>query len=318
MNACKRRPGVINVRKQWLILWAALIILTMVTQSANAQKSESQSRFRRTVQYLQEDSAELRGEFASTSLVNLAEAYTAEAEVARAEARENRDASLRNWSIAVDQFARGLPLLLEDIQLGFPVHLRADAGNPVAVTVADRTVILSHPRPGQQRAFEQKILAVFCLHHACEKYAASFADNEPIPVSSSRVRPNWTFTAQGPICSLQGIRVRFTSETNISSARLICEQFLQEVLTLTDEISWQRRYAVSIEWNKLMVESTPSRPEHMVHLNAAGDSVLVTVPVLYRSPGLLEHMLPWIQQRLDGVHDPVIEVDATRYGWEKT
>jgi hypothetical protein len=197
------------------------------------------------------------------------------------------------------------------------VHLSADAGNPVAVTVADRTVILSHPRPGQQRAFEQEILAAFCLRHACEKYAASFADNEPIPVSASRVRPNWSFTAQGPVCSLQGIRVLFTSESNLASSRLICEQFLQEVLTLADEISWQRRYAVLIEWDKLVVESTPSRPEHMVHLNAAGDSVLVTVPVLYRSTGLLEHMLPWIQQRLEGVHDPAIEVDAARYGWEK-
>ena len=85
---------------------------------------------------------------------------------------------------------------------------------------------------------------------------------------------------------------------------------------LVDEISWQRRYAVSIEWDRLTVESTPGRPEHVVHLNAAGDSVLVTVPVLYSSPRLLEHMLPWIQQRLDGIHDPVIEVNAVRYGWE--
>jgi hypothetical protein len=55
----------------------------------------------------------------------------------------------------------------------------------------------------------------------------------------------------------------------------------------------------------------------VVHLNSAGDSVLVTIPVLYRSSGLLKDILPWMQQRLDGAQDPVIKLEAARYGWDK-
>jgi hypothetical protein len=45
--------------------------------------------------------------------------------------------------------------------------------------------------------------------------------------------------------------------------------------------------------------------------------VLVTIPVLYRSSGLLKDILPWMQQRLDGAQDPVIKLEAARYGWDK-
>lgn len=312
----KAQPGELAT-KSWPVVWVIAVCFALFVQLATAQSAQLQSRFRRTVHYVQDTSADVRAEFATIALVNLAEAYIAEAEVARKESRAHRDASLRSWSSAVDQFTRQLPLLVEDIELGFPVSLGADGANPVAVTVADRTVILSHPRPGQQGVFEQEILAEFCLHHACEYYAASITGNSPIPVSASRVRPDWAFTVQGPVCSLQGIQVQFSSEANLANARLICAQFLQEVLMLADEISWQRRYAVMIEWDILTIESTPSRPEHVVHLNSAGDSVLVTIPVLYRSSGLLKDILPWMQQRLDGAQDPVIKLEAARYGWDK-
>ena len=136
---------------------------------------------------------------------------------------------------------------------------------------------------------------------------------ESSSVAMVAVRPNWSFSAQGPVCSYQGINVRFESQKNLANSRQICEQFFHEVMTLTDELAWQQRHGVAIEWEDLDIQATPHRSEHMVALNAIGDAVLVAVPLLYRSPDLLQQVLPWIRQRLNNQQELSIDIDADRY-----
>lgn len=312
-----RRSSLLATCAWWHFVWAITVCPAIAAELPAALNIEGESRFQRTVQYLQDAPAEVRGDFAAIALSSLTEAYIAEARLAREKTRTaGHDAGLRSWSVAVDYYARQMPLLLEDIELGLPVRLTLGGEKSLSITVADRIVILSHPRFNQQSVFEQGILADFCSRHDCEQFTPGNAELEPIPVSAVQVRPDWTFTAQGRICSYKGIKILFNSEQNLANSLLICEQFLQEVMTLANEFAWQQRHAVPIEWDKLDIQSTPRRPEHMVRLNSAGDSVLVTVPLLYGSPGLLEHVVPWIQLRLSNHPDASIELHADHYGWE--
>lgn len=313
----QRRSGFLFACSLWLLVWVATVSFTSSAQQSPTQSPESRSRFQRTVEYLQSASTELQREFAAVAITKLARAYFAEVEIARSEIRAaGKDAGLYAWSIAVNRFAGQLPLLLEDLELGFPVRLTTDVGKFLAITVADRTVILSVPRPSQQSVFEQEILMDFCITHDCEKFTPSGDEPKPILLATSLVRPQWSFTERDWACSYRGIKIRFQSEKNLANSRLVCEQFLQEVLTLIDEMAWQRGHAVSIEWDKLSIQATPRRPGHVVQLNSAGDSILVTIPVLYSSPGLLEDILPWMQLRLEGQQEAEIELDAAHYGWE--
>jgi len=287
-------------------------------QISVAQEPMGQNRFQRTVQYLQDAPPELRGEFAAIALTNLAEAYIAEAQLAREEARATgQNANLSGWSAMVDYYARQMPVLLADIELGLPVRLMLGGEQSLAISVADRTVIMSPPRLTQQSAFEQEILEDFCAQHSCEQFLPVSAAPESLPAPTVQVRPEWTFSAQGSACTYQGITVRFENQKNLANSRPICAQFLREVMTLTDELARQQRHGVAIEWEDLVIQATPHSPEHMVALNAIGDSVLVIVPLLYRSPDLLEQVLPWIRQRLNSQQEVSIEVDAERYGWQR-
>ena len=92
---------------------------------------------------------------------------------------------------------------------------------------------------------------------------------------------------------------------------------MQEVITLTNEMAWQQRHAVSIEWDQLEIKPTPRRPEHMLQLNTLGDTVLVTVPMLYRSAGLFRQVLPWIRRRVTEQEDVSVDLDADQYGWQQ-
>jgi len=275
------------------------------------------TRFQSMAQYLQDASPELRRDFAAAALSSVASAYRAEANLARNESRKSsRHESLRTWSATVDGFARQMPLLLEDIELGLPVDLTLGAEKSLAITVAGRTVILSHPRLNEQNAFEQEIIVAFCATHNCEGFMSGNGDLEPIAVSAAPIRSNWTFTSQESLCAYHGITLRFRSAVDIARARLVCEQLLQEVVTLANELTWQQRHSVDIEWGQLAIRATPLSPGHIVQLNAMGDSILVTVPLLYSSPELLSDVLPWLNQRVSNQQEVDIVLDADRYGWQ--
>jgi len=281
-------------------------------------QDESQTRFQRTVHYLQTASPELRGEFAAIALTNLTEAYIAEAQLARAEARTTgHNANLRGWSAMVDYYARQMPFLLTDIEMGLPVRLMIGGEQELAITVAERTVIVSPPRLHQQSAFEQAILLDFCTAQNCEQFSPGKATPESVPIATVAVRPDWTFSVEGPDCTYEGIQVRFASDKILANSRLICEQFLSELMTLIDQLAWQQRHGVAIEWDYLDIQATPHRPEHMVPLNRSGDSLLVTVPLLYRSPELQQQVLPWIRGRLSNQQGISVELKADHYGWQK-
>ena len=279
-----------------------------------------ESRFRRTVSYLQQAPPEERWDFAFTGLTELAQAHAREAALAREELKQHgRDAKLLGWSIAVDQYASELLLLREDLLPGFPPGMSMEDSKPLTLLLGDRSIILSHPRPDQQSAFEHSILFEFCARHDCNRFTAAGIERKPIPLSSGKVRPAWIFSAQGPLCSYRGIEIQFSNTSQMAMSRLICEQFLQEVMTLDNELAWQRRHAVIVEWDYLTIAATPGQPEHMVRLNSLGDTVLSSLPVIYGSAGLLQQIKPWLRDREseEGEGSGVrVELKAGHYGWE--
>jgi len=250
----------------------------------------------------------------------LAEAYAQEAELARAESEESDgDAGsdrLVGWVAAVESYAGQLRLLIEDIETGFPVHLGAVGDAELAVTVAERTVILSHPRVDGQDDFEHAILENFCTRHPCERFTPGTAPPQPIPVSAGNIRPRWAFTEAGPVCSMKGISVHFSPRADLPAARSICRQFLHETVTLANEIAWQVRHAVPVDWERLELQAIAGRPEHRLQLNDAGDNVLVAAPVLRGSPGLLRVVLPWVRAGVAGEATPRVDIRARDHGWE--
>ena len=299
-------------------LWGLVVVCLAGLVHGAVPDTAQATRFQRTAQYLQDAPPEQRSDFAAIALSSLARAYFAEAKLAREQARKGgANAHLMSWSARVDRYASQMPLLLEDIELGFPVTLAIGGDKSLAITVAGRTVILSHPRLYEQNAFEQDILVAFCAQHSCEQVSPESGKAAPIPVSALKIRPQWSFREGESVCAYNGISVRFNTTRNMANSRLICEQFMQEVITLADELAWQWRHAVSIDWDRLEIQPTPSRPEHMLQLNTVGDTVLVTVPLLYRSAGLFRQVLPWVRQRVTEQTDVSVELEADRYGWQK-
>ena len=295
----------------------ALTAVQAVAQEQSENPQSNGSRYQRTVLALQNSSAEIQADFASTALRALVEVYIAEADLARNQAEsEQNNAKLMGWSRAVDQYARQLALVVDDIELGLPVELQPNDAESVTVMAGGRSVIVSHPRVDQQTSFEQRVLLDFCRRQDCQLLTAGSTGASPIPVSASGVDPVWTFTETGPVCSYKDIELRFANATHLARWRMTCKQLLQELMTLADEIAWQGRHGVVVEWQALAVQPTPQRPEHLVLLNGKGDSLLATIPLIYGSPALLADITPWLKSRVTSGKSVPVKLEAERYGWE--
>lgn len=305
-------PACALVLISWL--WAA----TAWSLETLEEEVKALSRFQRTVNYLQGSPLEERADFAAAALAELTAVYMAEADLARTQAAEQEIAArgkLLAWSQAVDQYANQLLVVLDDVEQGFPVSLRSSSQGPVTATVADRAVILGHPRADQQTAYELRVLTDFCDNHNCERMTVNADEPEPIPASAMRVTTLWTFTEGGPVCSSDGIEVRFHSSQNLPILRGLCEELVKELAALSTDLAWQIRHGVAIDWDGLVISATPQRPEHLVRLNAAGDSILASLPLLYESTDLLSDVVPWLNARSTGSIPASIHLDAAQYGW---
>jgi hypothetical protein len=139
---------------------------------------------------------------------------------------------------------------------------------------------------------------------------------EPIPLSAARATPLWTFTDRGPVCSNEGLEVHFSGTENLSTLRQLCDQLAVETAALASELSWQTRHGVAIDWDGLAMSATPGRPEHLLRVNAAGDSILLTMPLLYASEGLLADIKPWLHSKVAGDGAAAVRLDAADYGWQ--
>lgn len=307
-QACVRR---LMRRAAGVFLWGLLTVRAVFAQDAVTVAAEPQSRFVRTVVSVQDAAPQVRGDFAVAALSHLADAYAAETRLAR------HGEQSRGWSATVDRYAGQIELLLDDVELGLPVLLTLEADNSLAISVGARTVIVSHPRPSQQGALEQGILKDFCSRQDCGGIQPHPSALEPISGPGVSLKPTWSFTEQGTACTYEGITVRFSSGQNTAHARVICEQFLLEVLMLADALTDQRRHAVDIQWDLLALQAVPGSTEQTVQLNALGDSVVVTAPLLAANAALLRQVLPWLRQWLESGVPSSIEIDAAAYGWQK-
>ncbi|MFV8818718.1 hypothetical protein [Haliea sp. E17] len=278
----------------------------------------AESRFERVVSSLaaSEDQS-LRARFASVAILELTETYLAEADLARRQARETEEAdarTLRSWAGAVDRYAMQLLPLVETLEAGAPLAMQRHPNDVPFLDVAGRVVILAHPRPEQQAAYEQAVLARFCRPGVCEQLVA--VDAIPLAPPPAPVNLNWEFGPGTAACVYRNLRVNFPGTANLNTRRELCGQLMRELEALASELARQPALGVAVEWDQLQVTALQGRPGHLVTLNRAGDSALVELPLLYASPGALQASSGWLRGRYNPAGPPAVSLSAAELGWE--
>lgn len=294
-------------------------VLSRALFAALPEAELTESLFDRTVSAVQKSPQENRVDFATAALRELVETYMAEADLARKEgSKNNENSKLSGWAVSVDRFADQLLVAMEDVDAGFPVDLSETASGAVGLTVADRMIVLAHPRADQQRVYEQRVLADFCSQKNCSSLIRDTDENNVAPLSSVPITPLWSFTTDGPICisNEDEIEIQFNATRNLSLIRAQCRELLREFRSLREEISWHIRHGVRVHWKNMALLDTPDKSEHIVVLNGTGDSALLVLPLLYSSPEVLKQFGMWLSSKAKSRESEKLRVEAVNIVWE--
>lgn len=292
-------------------LWC-LVAHCAVADTAQAPDS---NRYDRIVAAVTEAEQEEVERFAAIAVQQLVEVYIAEADLARSQAQDSdRESKLLAWSRSVEQYIEHLLTVIDSIEGNAEIHLLLRDMQPPAIRSAGVTVVLSHPRPDQQGAYQQRVLSHYCRAGFCDRWLAVEKPPRPIPMTAAAPQPVWRFDSDGPQCSARGITLSFSGQGNLALRRGLCVQLVQELLSLANELQWQQAQGVAIDLAALVIEPVVHSPEHQVRLNAGGDLVLVVLPLLASTEGLLAAVENWLHAELTG-SDISLNLHAEQFGW---
>lgn len=332
VNCVKARPGA------WLSFMMVTVMMTVVLLvEAPVAEATAGSRYDRTIRALQAAEPEWQADFAGIALWQLTGAYRAEADLAR------QDIALvqknRHWSSSVDQYAGRLSVYQRRVEEGARIDFVLSPVTEAVLQVEGEPVMLAHPRPGQQAAFEQSVLEQFCQLRDCgsltglaaladRQGVAGLADgvvtvvgDQPLPetdrASAARLtlKPGWEFTTEGPVCTYAGVRLRFQQGDNPGAVRKLCLDLFAEIAVLGDGLRQQQQYGVVVEWAALEFSQTAvDGDSSMLKLNRSGDMLRLRAPLLKANAALLRSLTPWLESHL-AEQQTTLDLQAGTYGW---
>ena len=301
-----------------LVFAPVLCTLLLPGQAAAAEMS----RFQRLVASLEGAEPASRSRFARAALLQMAEVHLAEAGLARNQSAQSMERErLLGWARAVELYAGQLLELHDRVEQGAPVVLLPELLAHPGILVAGRSTVISHPRGDQQQALEQAILHAFCEQEDCLQLLAAEVELLPGPIleSPAGIPPNWSFSRSGPVCEQRGLQIEFPAggggAGSLAQYRSLCQQLFSELQLLVADLRGQLRQGVVPDWSALAISAAPHRPEHDIRLNRVGDSLLLAVPLLHSTPGLLPRLLPWLRSLAETGAAPGLVLQARELGW---
>ena len=265
--------------------------------------------------------SDLRAELARSALLELSLTYREEAERARADLRSApRGADLRRWLAAVEGLATEHAALAATITPATPVELDVGPDGIVQLAVSGTPVMLSGPRPREQAALEQRILAHYCSFNLCDPTALEAISASALPASvSSSPMPmdaagtHWSFSAAGPICaSGDGLEFQFENTEALRQRRIACATLVAELQRLAEALTRQSVAGVDIDWNALVIVPPGEAELQTLVLNTRGAQLRLGIPGLAALPDLFQTVRPWLAAKVRGQPYHLVVLNAGR------
>lgn len=278
------------------------------------------SPLRHLAQELANAPSPLRADLAMIALEELAQAYHQEAQRARSDqARQPQDSGLRRWRMAVENLALELNQLAREITPYTPVQISVGADQSLALKIANRSVLLSNPRPREQVALEQRVLQRYCELNGCDpRIDAGYITTRPFATdaelsdqttdsSLAGTTPQWRFNQHnGPICETEdGLEFQFRDLTGLSNKRLACKRIVSELRQLANALQNQ-----PIDWSALSIRGASQSALQRVVINYNGDELTLPLPALAASPQLFDMVHPWLAAQLRGQRYHLVIINA--------
>lgn len=252
----------------------------------------------------------LRTDLAYVALTELADSYALEADRARQESRarrENRD--LGRWINAVDAMASELSFLAKSLTPATSVEVGISPENSMYLIIDGKPVVVSGPKPGEQKALEQRIVEQFCRVNWCDEL---LAETDVQGAEAAEMTPLWRFSQRtGPVCATpDGLEFQFRNAVHLREKRDACARIVAELALVSAEIGKHIERGTRIDWNNMTVRSYARGEPQRVLLNEGGEYLPLDLPALAATPDLFRQVRPWLAARSTGGKLHIVVLNA--------
>jgi hypothetical protein len=213
----------------------SLLLLACLSLAAYAdEQSPAISRLGQLALRLNQQSAEVREDFARVAIEEVVISLQLESELAQVKAQDS--SKNRRWSSATRHYARQLAIAAESLSENSQITLSVGREQTVLINLDDRLVVLSNPRAEAQTDMERRIIERFCSAQPCQAWQAAGASTATAALTPRP--PVWSFgDGDSYSCSNgEGLSLEFSDILQMADKKAFCQQLFSELYTLASAL----------------------------------------------------------------------------------
>jgi hypothetical protein len=277
----------------------SLLLLACLSLAAYAdEQSPAISRLGQLALQINQQSAEVREDFARVAIEEVVISLQLESELAQVQTQDS--GKNRRWSSATRHYARQLAKAAESLSENSQITLSVGREQTVLINMDDRLVVLSNPRAEAQTDMERRIIERFCSAQPCQDWQVTGASTAPVSVK--RHSPVWTFGDGGSYsCSNgEGLSLGFTDIQQMAEKKAFCQQLFSELYTLVSALRARLYQGEEIDWNELQIQGVPGDDHQRVLLGTRAEVMWLVLPTCAAQPRVFARLQPWLKSRVHG------------------
>ena len=260
---------------------------------------------------------EIRTDFVKIILVEMAAAYSTEADLARGDASADSadltdpaDSNGQKWSDAVDNYTAGLRAAAIRLDTDHHVSIRVTADHSLYFTANNKVYLLDGPSQPWREAIVHYVVDRFCSDYDCRDLLLGKRYKFDAPHTSTAQTITTSKSLTGIECSIDsGLTLQFSQAMKMSALKKLCSKLSTEIESLIAAVTKARQRGISINWAKFEIKPAAGARGNRVVLNRNSNVVFVRAPTLAESPLLVNRLRPWLAGKSTGASGYYLSVD---------
>ena len=248
-------------------------------------------------------------DFVRIALYETAALY--EEEARRSGASEAGKSLAYHWTDSTMSYANDLYQAADAVNSTTSIDITSDDTGELMLIINGRPWLLSSPVLDKPLMLDDRIIDRVCQEMSCDAVSTEFAEGEYKRVIT--IDADWVIAGNRPpeYVTSDGLHFVFSDINNRSAKQIACLKLIKEIELLVDSLRNAVTRGVTIDRDKLVIQSLYGSYDYRVRLNQFGDTIYIKLPELHHVQDWTTLIWPWIRARMgDNKDDLYLQADS--------
>ena len=236
-------------------------------------------------------------DFVRIALYEMAALYEEEAQ--RSGASEAGKSLSYRWTDSTMSYANDLYRIADAVNSTTSIDVANDDTGELMFILDGRPRLLSSPVLDKPLLLDDRIIDRVCREMSCDAVATALTEDENKSVII--IDADWVVAGNKPpeYVTSDGLHFVFRDMNNRSAKQIACLKLIKEMELLADALRDAVIRGVTIDQDKLVIQSLYGSYDYRVRLNQFGDTLYIKLPELHHVQDWTTLLWPWVRARME-------------------